>query len=439
MNTFPKNIHCAGIGGIGLSALAQLLKHEGHVVTGSDRDESPVTEMLVSKGIDVQIGQTTESLPASAELLIFSDALSEDNPERVAAKERGIPSMSYFEALGKVSEGKRTVAISGTHGKTTTTAMITKILVDLGLSPTAIIGSLTKDFESNYVPGMSDIFVVEACEYRRHFLHFTPTITVVTNVELDHTDYFTDAKDFEDAFVSFMNRTEVGGKIVTDTKSTSIGRVLSQIQCEAEVIDYTTAEVPGLSLIGEFNRQNARAAKAAVKALIPDADEAIIDASLESFHGTWRRFEYKGKTVLGAEVYDDYAHHPTAIAATIAATKEKFPEKLITVVFQPHLYSRTKSLLSEFAKSLETASDVVLLPIYDTKKKVDETVSSEILAKEIQKLNPGMEVKVFKDRTLAVRYLLQICKDDTVIITMGAGTDAYAVAEELVASSISTS
>ncbi|MDE1919769.1 MAG: UDP-N-acetylmuramate--L-alanine ligase, partial [Patescibacteria group bacterium] len=179
-----------GIGGIGMSALAQLLADQGVRVAGSDREASPVTELLESKGIRVDIGQRAEHISADEEMIVYSDAVPEENPERARAKELGIPQLSYFQMLGKISEGKRTIAVAGTHGKTTTTGMLARILGDAGASPTAVIGSIVKDFGSNYVHGDSDIFVVEACEYRDHLLELAPRVLVITNLEWDHTDYF---------------------------------------------------------------------------------------------------------------------------------------------------------------------------------------------------------------------------------------------------------
>ena len=185
-----KKVHFVGIGGIGMSAFAQLMLDHGAEITGSDRDASPVTELLEKKGIKVVIGQKAENVPQDTELVVYSDSVPESNPERVGARQRNIPSFSYFAMLGKVSEGKRTVAVAGTHGKTTTTGMLAKILKDSGASPTAIVGGIVRDFSSNYLHGDSDIFVVEACEYKNHLLELSPQVLVITNLEWDHTGFF---------------------------------------------------------------------------------------------------------------------------------------------------------------------------------------------------------------------------------------------------------
>jgi UDP-N-acetylmuramate--alanine ligase len=194
----PQHIYMVGIGGIGMSALAQLLAHEGKDVSGTDRDDSPVVEMLTQKGIEVTIG--VEGAPEGTEMLIYSDAVPTSNEIRVWARENGVPELSYFEALGEISRGKRTVAVAGTHGKTTTTGMLAKILSDAGEEPTAIVGSIVRDFESNFLAGKDNLFVVEACEYRDHLLKLNPEILVITNIELDHTDYFPNLAVVQETF-----------------------------------------------------------------------------------------------------------------------------------------------------------------------------------------------------------------------------------------------
>ena len=423
---FPKRIHCVGIGGIGVSALAQLLQHEGHIVSGSDRSPSHVTALLEKKGIEVLIGHD-KPLPADVEFVIYSDAVPADNPERAEALKRGIPQMTYFEALGKVSEGKRTIAVCGTHGKTTTTAMITKMLVDLGASPTAIIGSLTKDFESNFVAGDSDLFVVEACEYRRHFHHLHPTVLVVTNIELDHTDYYKDMDDLNDSFKVMISKVPLTGTVVANTMQESVRRAL--LGSMVTTVDYWAEYSPDLRLIGEFNKMNAKAAKSAVKAVLPRVADAELDESLRSFQGTWRRFEFIGETPEGALVFDDYAHHPTAIRETLKATRARFPDKKITVAFHPHLYSRTKSLFKEFSEAFVDADTAIIAPIYAAREENDPSISNAILA-EATKTKEGHAIALESFEEIREKLRSEAGAGD-VIVTMGAG-DIYKVAEALV-------
>lgn len=415
-----------GIGGIGMSALAQLLKEEGHIVAGSDREESPVTELLVGKGIDVAIGQKAENLPAELDVLVYSDAVPEDNPERARASERGIPQLSYFEALGQVSESRRTVAVAGTHGKTTTTGMLAKILHDAGAEPTAVVGSIVRDFGSNYLSGSADApFVVEACEYKRHFLSLAPEVLVITNIEFDHTDYFADLADVQDAFRTLAKRVPAHGYVVTDTEHPNIAPVLQGL--EATVIDYQSEPVYPLRLPGEFNEMNARAAAAAAKALHPRLTTVELNRALESFHGTWRRFEKKGER-SGVTVYDDYAHHPTAIKETLRALRARTDGRVF-VAFHPHLYSRTRDLLDGFARSFADADVLLIAPIYPAREIDDGTISSEMLAERIRA--EGVSARALSFDEIAQVLMTEPMEGD-VIMTMGAG-DIYKVADALVA------
>ncbi len=434
---FPKKVHFVGIGGIGMSALAQLMLEHGVVVTGSDRAFSPVTELLESKGVHVMCPQVEENVPEDVELLVYSDAVPEGNPERMRAAELSIPQQSYFEALGKVSEGKRTIAVAGTHGKTTTTGMLTRVLKDADLSPTAIIGSLVKDFGSNYVSGSSDWFVVEACEYKRHFLNLSPEVLVVTNLEYDHTDYFRDLVDVQDAFRTLMERVPASGAIVTNATHENIAPLLSNVS--AKIIDYTkgydgSGPAPDfdLQLPGAFNQMNARAAAAAARFVLaqterPDDTDQKIATALAAFQGTWRRFEHKGKTAHGADVYDDYAHHPTAVAGTLAELRKRTKGKLF-VAFHPHLYSRTRDLFDGFSSAFTDADQVLLAPIYAAREEDDGTMSSLILAEHIAANGTNATAL---DSFEAIEEALSAAGPDDVIVTMGAG-DIYKVADKLV-------
>lgn len=422
-----QKVHFVGIGGIGMSALAQLLHHEGVIVTGSDRSESPVTNMLTKQGIVVLIPQQAENIPEDVDLLIYSDAVPEDNPERARARERGIREQMYFEALGEVTKGRKTIAVSGTHGKTTTTGMLTNILVDAKQNPTAIIGSIVKDFESNFVAGSSELFVVEACEWRGHFLNLSPYILVITNLEWDHTDFYPNLEAVQKTFRELMERVPSEGAIVTDVESVTIAPLLNGLLCR--IIDYRSEEASETLLLGEFNKNNARAASAAARAMLPSLTTESMNESLQHFHGTWRRFEYKGKTLSGAEVYDDYAHHPTAVSETLRAVKEKFPNMQITVAFHPHLYSRTKDLLPEFTTAFADADHIIIAPIYAAREVDDGTISNHILADKIRETGKDA---IALDSFDAIESHLRELGEGNLIITMGAG-DIYKVGEKLIA------
>lgn len=420
-----RKVFMSGIGGIGMSALAQLMSERGEAVTGSDREASPTTELLESKGIAVSIGQRAENVPEDASILVYTVAVPEDNPERLRARELGIPEVSYFEMLGSVSEQKRTIAVSGTHGKTTTTGMLAKILRDAGAAPSAVIGSIVQDFGSNYLSGDSDLFVVEACEYQRHFLNLSPEVLVVTNIEFDHTDYYEDLADVQDAFRTLMKKVPAHGFIITDVERPSINPLLEGLQ--ATVIDYMQESEFPLLLPGEFNQMNARAAAAAARVVLPSISQGTIVTALADFHGTWRRFEHKGQTKKGADVYDDYAHHPTAIRETLRTLRTKTSGK-IYVAFHPHLYSRTRDLLDGFSRAFVDADEVLIAPIYAAREIDDGSVSNELLAERVQA--EGVHA-----RALSFEQIEQVLNTEPsegdVIMTMGAG-DIYKVADALV-------
>ncbi len=414
-----------GIGGVGMSALAQLLIHQGVTVSGSDHSTSPITELLAKQGVIIALKHKKENVSPNIDVLIYSDAVPTDNPERTRAKELGITQFSYFHMLGQISAGKRTVAIAGTHGKTTTTGMLTKILTDAGASPTAIIGSIVKDFDSNYVSGISDLFMVEACEYRDHLLKLSPEILIINNLEWDHTDYFPSLTELQTTFRKAIAKVPARGAIITDPSNPNIAPLLSS--ATASIIDYTKETVPNLTLPGEFNSMNARAAASAARAIMPNITANTITTSLKTFSGIWRRFEYKGVTENGADVYDDYAHHPTAVRETLRVLRAKTKRKAF-VAFHPHLFSRTRDFLDDFAVSFDDADDVLVAPIYAAREIDDGTVSSELLAKRITQNGTPAQALSFKQITT---YLKSHARNGDTIMTMGAG-DIYHVADTLV-------
>ncbi len=422
-----KTVHCIGIGGIGVSALARLLMHEGKRVSGSDRNASTITEALMGEGVVISIGHAAENIPVDTDLVVYSPAVRKDNPERQEALRRDIPALTYPQMLGVVSQGKRTIAVSGTHGKTTTTAMIAKILIDAGLSPTVIVGSLLAEGGSNFVAGESDIFVVEACEYCRSFLELSPHILVITNIDEDHLDYYRDLVDIQSAFRDLTQKVPNDGFVVCDPHDEKVLPVLNSVA--GEVVDYSHYDLGEVvvGVPGEHNKRNARAAATAAARF--GVADASIRASLAAFRGTWRRFEYKGETKSGAQLYDDYAHHPAEIRATLQGARELFPDKKIIVAFQPHLYSRTKLLLSDFAQSFADADEVVLAPIYAAREEPIAGVSSEHLAEAMSAYHKN--VVALPSLAALANHLRTRSLPDTILITMGAG-DISAVGEYIV-------
>jgi UDP-N-acetylmuramate--alanine ligase len=425
-----KKVHFIGIGGIGVSAIARMMLHDGKKVSGSDRDESEITQMLEQIGIKVFYGQKAENISVGTDLVIYTVAVTADNPELKQAQKLGIDTLTYPEFLGLLSKDKYTIAVSGTHGKTTTTAMIAKILIDAGLDPTVIVGSLIKDengHRTNFIPGQSKYLVIEACEYKRSFLNYYPQILVITNIDNDHLDYYKNVADIQNAFAELAERIPQDGFIVTDKNNPIIAPTLKKV--EAKVVNYSlynnlpvTLKVPGL-----HNKKNAAAAFAVATAL--GIEPKTVQVSLESFVGTWRRFEYKGETKNGTKVYDDYGHHPTEIKATIQGVRELYPRERLIVVFQPHLYSRTKLLLEDFAGAFERADEVVLVPIYAAREIDDGAISSAILVKKISE--HGEFAQSFATFKAAENYLIGKSKKSDVILVMGAG-DIYKIAENIV-------
>ncbi len=401
-----KKVYFVGIGGIGISAIARMMFLEGKEVSGSDLSGSEITEELESLGIKIIIGQSFDFIPKDTDLIIYSIAIPNyDSKLFEQIKNSGIPYKSYPEMLGIVTKNKYTIAVAGTHGKTTVTAMIAKILIDAKMDPTVIVGSLLKEYKSNLIVGKSEYFVVEACEYKRSFLNIKPTLLVITNIEEDHLDYYKDINDIKNAFAELSN------------------------QSDNVIKDYTKylEKVPKLLVPGEHNRMNGAAALAVADFLHIKLDDA--QKSLAQFSGTWRRLEKRGETKEGTIIYDDYAHHPTEIHASLSALKETYPDNKITIVFQPHMYSRTKAFFRDFIKELKEVEELYILPIFYAREAKDESVSSEILAKEINKI--GGNARNFSDFESAEAYLRskEWGKKD-VFVTMGAG-EAYKVADTI--------
>lgn len=425
--TAVRRVHFIGVGGIGISAIARMMVLEGKTVTANDIGEFEMVTALRPFGVDTQIGKDPEHIAADVDLIVYSIAWDTLAPELLAyARTRGVPVLSYPEMLGIISKEKYTIAVSGTHGKTTTTAMIAKVLMDAGLDPTVIVGSFLIDAQSNFVAGKSKYLVVEACEYKRSFLNLHPNILVITNIDNDHLDYYKDLGDIQSAFAELASRLGADDAVVTDSLHKNIVPALGGVVCH--VRDYTHTDAAGkIVLAGEHNKKNARAAL--VVASILGIDEQAAISSLNTFKGTWRRFEYKGNTKHGALVYDDYAHHPTEVKATLSMAREMFPDKKIVVAFQPHLYSRTKDHVEEFASVFADADSVFLAPIYAAREPFDPSISSDILA---QRMKVGYRGTVDSLPSLEmIGATLSECSDDVVVIVMGAG-DITKVADMII-------
>jgi len=426
-----KNIHFIGMGGIGVSAIARMMLAEGKHVSGSDIARSEITDELQKLGASFQVGQSADMIPGNTDLVIYTPAVVVYDPKLLdILKEKKIMALTYPEALHEISKNKYTIAVSGTHGKTTTTAMIAQVMLDAGLDPTVIVGSFLKDQKSNFIAGKSKYFIVEACEYRRSFLNIKPKIALITNIDNDHLDYYKDMEDIQNAFKEFITEVPKDGFVVTHTKDKMIAPVLKNISAQIIDSEKFIDETLKLKAPGKHNIQNASLVLAVASILGIDGKNA--KKSLENFAGTWRRFEYKGTTKKGTIVYDDYGHHPTEVKATLSGAREFFGTKKIVVAFQPHLYSRTKLLINDFAHAFVDADEVLIAPIYAAREKFDPTVSSKILAEKINDLFGQASAKAidFQSFEEIEGYLRKNLEKDDVLITMGAG-DIYKIGEDI--------
>lgn len=433
-------VYLIGIGGIGVSALARKYLGEGQEVLGSDRASSRVTRELVSLGAIIFPEQKSENITADLDLVIYTIAISPDHPELIRARELGLKIMSYPEALGELSRTHFTIAVAGTHGKTTTTAMLAELALAARLDPTVIVGSLLTVSGSNFIAGRSDLLIVEACEYRRSFLRLSPRILLITNIETDHLDYYRDLADIQDAFGKLAGKLPAAGALICDKTDTHLRPVIRATESTGcKIVDYRKIKTDlKLPVPGAHNIKNAQAALAVAAELRLPYQTAL--EALENFAGTWRRFEFKGQTRSGADVYDDYAHHPSEIRATLSGAREILAgrqeergratgRKKIFAIFQPHLYSRTKQLLADFAASFADADEVIITDIYAAREQLDPEISGEKLA-QASKNKTGRSARYFKNFAEIVDFLKQETKAGDLIITMGAG-DIGQVAELL--------
>ncbi len=420
-----KKIHFVGVGGIGMSALARLCKNEHKQVSGSDRTPSMITEALGAEGVRFFPSQSATNITPDIDLVVYTEAMPVDHEELVAAREQGIVIINYFAALGMVANEYYLVAVAGSHGKTTTTAMLTDIFEAAGLDPTAIVGSLRAKTNSNYRSGKSKYCIVEACEYRRDFLSLTPDILVITNIEHEHVDYYKNLVEVQRAFRELVGQVRAGGFVVANLSDEKVRPCLEELAEDVSVIDYGKYFNPlrQLTMPGLHNQQNAAAAIAAAAQVGIVPDNAT--TTLMQFAGTWRRFEYKGE-VNGAKVYDDYGHHPTEIVATIKGARELYPQCRLILVFQPHTYSRTSELFADFVKALVLADKSYILPIYAAREENLTGITHIALAQAV-----GTQAVVSDDFPTTLKALRKEVGTKDLVLVMGAG-DVTSIANQLV-------
>ncbi len=452
----PCHVYFVGIGGISMSGLAELLFREGFTVSGSDRNSSDLTRSLEAKGITVHYGESASHITSDISCAVLTSAVKDNNLEFQAIREKGIPWLSRAELLGQLMKNyKISVAVSGTHGKTTTSSMISEILLHAGTDPTLSIGGMLKSIGGNIRIGGSEFFVAEACEYTNSFLSLSPTIGVILNIEEDHLDFFKDLGHIRRSFRQFAELISPEGCLIINADIPNYDEISNGLPCK--VITYSMGNVSAdyypeqisfdelgrpsfvlhgpdigaasfrLQVPGLHNVSNALASIALADCLSIERSKTA--EALAAFSGTARRFEHKG-SVGGVTIIDDYAHHPTEITATLSAAK-KYPHKTLWCVFQPHTYSRTKTLLKDFARALSLADKVVLADIFAARETDSLGISSENLRDEIIAL--GHDCYYFPSFDEIENFLLENCINGDLLITMGAG-DVLKIGESLLGS-----
>ncbi|MBI4838897.1 MAG: UDP-N-acetylmuramate--L-alanine ligase [Nitrospirae bacterium] len=448
-----ETVHFVGIGGIGMSGIAEVLKNLGYEVRGSDVKESENIRRLRSLGLDIAIGHKAENV-SGAHVVVVSSAVSQDNPEVVSAKKQSIPVIPRAEMLAEVARLKQSVLIAGAHGKTTTTSLIASVLAAGGLDPTVVIGGKLKGIGSNAKLGQGEFLVAEADESDGSFLKLSPTIAVVTNIDKEHMDFFKNMDELKSAFLSFINKVPFYGVSILCSDNEYIREILPGVQrsCRTyginEQADFTgrnikmeglrakfeavfrgvslgscTVPLPGLHSIC-----NSLAAIAVASELGLEMNK--VRESLENFSGVQRRFEFKGEA-SGIRVFDDYGHHPTEIMATLRAAKGAISQTpnsgRLVVLFQPHRYTRTRDMLNEFYRAFKDADKAVLMDIYAAGEKPLNGINSEILFKGIKAA--GSDIEYIKDRAKIAGYLASMLKAGDMLLTLGAG-DVWKIGEE---------
>ncbi|MCI9440965.1 MAG: UDP-N-acetylmuramate--L-alanine ligase [Ruminococcus sp.] len=439
----PIHIHFIGIGGISMSGLARILLQNGFTISGSDREKSPLTQQLEEYGAQIFYGQKASNIIEGIDCVVYTAAISRDNAELIEAVAQKIPMLTRAELLGQLMKNYETpIAVSGTHGKTTTTSMISHILLEGDLDPTISVGGILKAIGGNIRVGNSGTFITEACEYTNSFLNFFPKIGVILNIEEDHLDFFKDLEDIRHSFHQFTALLPSDGTLIINGEITDYPEIYKGLDCNVITygsspdFDYSADNIQHdekglvsfdlvkygeiterirLSVTGDHNVSNALASIAAAELLGLSIE--TIKKGLFSFCGTDRRFEYKG-TFNGVTVIDDYAHHPTEIVATLKAAKH-YPHKSLWCIFQPHTYTRTKAFFHEFAEALSHTDHLILADIFAARETDTLGISSKDLAREVQML--GTDTHYFPSFSEIEDFVKTHCAPGDLLITMGAG------------------
>ncbi|MGN0155542.1 MAG: UDP-N-acetylmuramate--L-alanine ligase [Lachnospiraceae bacterium] len=448
----PIHVHFIGIGGISMSGLAEILLKENFKISGSDAKSSDIVDNLIAMGAIINIGQSADNITDDIDLAVYTAAVHQDNPEFAACKEKEIPMLTRAQLLGQIMNNyKYSVAVSGTHGKTTTTSMLSQIFLEADTDPTISVGGMLDSIGGNVRVGKSDFFVTEACEYTNSFHAFYPYISIILNVDADHLDFFSGIDEIIESFHTFATNLPDNGTLIVNGDMDCLPQVTRDLSCniitfgakdtnkyypvdiEADemghmnytlVVDGVPQERIHLNIGGTHNVTNSLAAIAAADLLGIERQYAL--AGLACFGGAHRRFELKG-TLGNVTVIDDYAHHPTEIKATLT-TATHTPHHELWVVFQPHTYTRTKALFEDFAEALKGFDHVIVIDIYAAREKDTGLVHAKDLAARIKEL--GTDARYFSSFEAVENYLLKNCKKNDLLITMGAG-DVYLIGEEL--------
>ncbi len=440
-----KKIYFIGIGGVSMSGIAHTLKHFGFDVSGSDATNSDTIKFLIDSGIPVYIGTNPENIK-KVDLVVYTAAISKDNPELVMANHLNIPTMERAVFLGLLTKCfNDTITISGTHGKTTTTSMISLCFLNAKLDPSIQVGAYLKNISGNYIVGNSDYFILEACEYVESFLHFFPKSAIVLNIDNDHLDYFKNIDNIENAFIKYVKLLPDNGLLVTNADDKRCLNLINYAQCKIVTygIDNQQADFIAKNIVfddngfPEFDVYSQNEFYSHIKLSVPgkhnvlnalacismcnyyNINSEIIKSSLLEFTGANRRMEFKGTFNKNISIFDDYAHHPTEIKATALALQNKKFNKS-WAVFQPHTYSRTKNLLDDFANALLNFDNIIITDIYAAREKDTHNISSKDLADKVKSLGANVEyISDFKD---IVSYLKKNAEDNDIVVTIGAGT-----------------